>query len=405
MAFEPNFFNCVFVIKLNQTLFKCFTYVLPNTKNVLPMANSVTIVFNRKKNASAKICSPVEIRITSNRKSYYISTGIKCKIHEFKNGQVIKRLDMDSCNETISQMLNRVRELVGTMEEIDISAIKSNLEIRQDNRPNLYEWLFKRLNERPMRESTKRQHKVSLEFMQSSGLIKSWDDINVKNITMLNEMLHNKGYVQATIHSYHKRIKPYINDAIKFGYIEKNPYDVVKIPRGKSERLAYLTEQEIAMIENSILPKGRLDMVRDCFLFQAYTGLAFVDASSLGEDNFIEHNGSLYIVSKRVKCDSDIRIRVMPKALGILEKYEYKLPWISLQKYNILLKELAAKCGLNKRLTSHMARHTFATSALHKGVPIEVVSKMLSHSNIQTTQIYAKVLSEDVEKGFDLLEK
>lgn len=95
----------------------------------------------------------------------------------------------------------------------------------------------------------------------------------------------------------------------------------------------------------------------------------------------------------------------MPKALSILEKYEYKLPWISLQKYNILLKELAAKCGLNKRLTSHMARHTFATSALHKGVPIEVVSKMLSHSNIQTTQIYAKVLAEDVEKGFDLLEK
>lgn len=92
------------------------------------MANSVTIVFNRKKNASSKISSPIEIRKISKRKSYYISTGVKCKIYELKNGQVIKCLDMDSCSETISQMLNRVRELVCTMDEINNIAIKLNME-------------------------------------------------------------------------------------------------------------------------------------------------------------------------------------------------------------------------------------------------------------------------------------
>ena len=96
---------------------------------------------------------------------------------------------------------------------------------------------------------------------------------------------------------------------------------------------------------------------------------------------------------------------MLNKAKAILEKYNYELPSISLEKYNLYLKALAAHCDIAKRLTSHMGRHTFATTALHNGIRIEVVSKMLSHSDIKTTQIYAKVLAEDVMAAFDMLDE
>ena len=98
-------------------------------------------------------------------------------------------------------------------------------------------------------------------------------------------------------------------------------------------------------------------------------------------------------------------IKLIAKAMEIYDKYDHHLPIICLEVYNQRLKLVAAYAGINKPLTSHMARHTFATQALHAGVRIEVVSKMLAHADIQTTQIYAKVLAEDIEKGFDALDK
>ena len=98
-------------------------------------------------------------------------------------------------------------------------------------------------------------------------------------------------------------------------------------------------------------------------------------------------------------------IKLIAKAMEIYNKYDHNLPIVCLEVYNQRLKLVAAYAGINKPLTSHMARHTFATQALHAGVRIEVVSKMLAHSDIQTTQIYAKVLAEDIEKGFDAIDK
>ena len=111
------------------------------------------------------------------------------------------------------------------------------------------------------------------------------------------------------------------------------------------------------------------------------------------------------MVSERVKNGAKITIKLIDKALAILESYNYMLPIINLSSYNQHLKQVALIAGLTKSLTSHMARHTFATQALHAGLRIEVVSKMLAHADIQTTQIYAKVLAEDIEAGFDALNK
>ena len=105
----------------------------------------------------------------------------------------------------------------------------------------------------------------------------------------------------------------------------------------------------------------------------------------------------------RTKTDTNYNITILPPAMEILEKYNYKLPVITNQQYNMRLKVLSSYACINKRITSHVGRHSFATWALSSGVPLPVVSKMLGHKKISTTEIYAKVLQQDVAAGFNLL--
>ena len=122
------------------------------------------------------------------------------------------------------------------------------------------------------------------------------------------------------------------------------------------------------------------------------------------EKDVVERDGKYVIADRRVKTNEDYFIVLLSPAIAILQKYDYKLPLLSNQKYNDYIKVAASYAKIDKNLSSHAARHTFAVFALNNGVPIEVVSKMLGHTNIKTTQLYAKILNTEVERGFDLLE-
>ena len=141
-------------------------------------------------------------------------------------------------------------------------------------------------------------------------------------------------------------------------------------------------------------------------MFQCYTGFSYSDFAKFDFERDVENrNGKYIIADRRKKTNEDYYIVLLSPAMKILKKYNFKLPVISNQQYNIMLKVAAQYAKINKRITTHVARHTFAVFALNNGVSMEVVAKMLGHSNIKTTQIYAKVLNREVEKGFDLLEK
>lgn len=157
-------------------------------------------------------------------------------------------------------------------------------------------------------------------------------------------------------------------------------------------------------------------MVRDAFVFSCYTGLAYADISTLTHDNIVKGiDGEWWIKTFRTKTDTRTNIPLLPKAVEIMEKYQnhpYALaknkviPMSSNQKMNAYLKELAIICGIEKNLTYHLARHTFATTVtLTNGVPIESVSQMLGHTNIKTTQIYAKVVERKVSDDMKLLKE
>jgi integrase len=211
------------------------------------------------------------------------------------------------------------------------------------------------------------------------------------------------------------RLKKMINLAINLDWVVKNPFKSYKIKIQHEER-TFLTEAELSKMEKKKFELYRLEYVRDLFVFCCYTGLAYIDAMNLTPQHLsIGTDGETWIKTKRQKTGISVNTPLLPKAVGILLKYKddnraielNKLfPVMSNQKMNSYLKEIADLCKIKKNLTFHLARHTFATTVtLSNGVPIETVSKMLGHTKIATTQIYAKVIEKKISEDMALLKK
>ena len=210
---------------------------------------------------------------------------------------------------------------------------------------------------------------------------------------------------QTTIHGYHKRIKPYINEALRLGLIEDTPYRVFKDKHGRYKTRQPLTMDELQSIRNIELNDRQLQKVRDQFIFQCYTGLSWVDLYMFDYDRCtVEHNGVAYIDGERIKTGTKFYTPILTPAMEILKKYDYKFTVPTVQSFNRSLKIIAELIGLKKPLTSHIARHTFATTVvLANDVPIETLSKMLGHTKVSVTQVYAKILNSSVEKHAEKL--
>lgn len=167
-----------------------------------------------------------------------------------------------------------------------------------------------------------------------------------------------------------------------------------------------VTRKHVAnFIKKKFLIK-RLEQVRDIFVFACFTGLSYIDVKELSKDHIrVSFDRNTWIMTKRSKSNVNVNVPLMDIPKKILRKYESELPddkvlpVLSNQKMNVYLKEIGDVCGITKNLTFHLARHTFATTVtLAKGIPIETVSKMLGHTNIQTTQIYARITNEKISK-------
>lgn len=208
-----------------------------------------------------------------------------------------------------------------------------------------------------------------------------------------------------------ERLRKMVNMAVTMDWLAKDPFAKFRKHFDKVERKS-LTKQQLDRLENKRFRVERLQQVLDMFLFSCYTGLAYIDLAELTPDNIITGiDGDLWIYTSRAKTDTSVRIPLLPKARELMEKYQDDpraisnltvFPVISNQRMNGYLKEIAEICEISTDLTFHIARHTFATTVtLSNGVPIESVSKMLGHTSIRTTQIYAKVvehkLSEDMQ--------
>ena len=211
---------------------------------------------------------------------------------------------------------------------------------------------------------------------------------------------------------YVVNFKKIIRMAYANDWIQKDPFARWKV-RLKNVEREFLTQEEIELILNTEYHTTRLEQVRDVFLFCCFTGLAYADVKKLSQDDINTGiDGELWINTARTKTKSKVNIPILPTAQMILDKYQDSpelsgnrvLPVLTNQKMNAYLKEIADLSGIKKHLTTHLARHTFATTVtLSNGVSIESVSKMLGHKNLRTTQHYAKILNRRVSEDMQNL--
>lgn len=400
------------------------------------------IIYNHRGRFGKDGTAPIEIRVTVDRRAYYINTGVSVRPREWKFGQVVNRNDCGTLNDRVSIMLERVDAIVnqhmknGT--EIDFAEMR-RLVCSPDRRVKrgLYHgdaakmvqdsddmtvWMDEQIPLLDVAEGTKAHYRVSVAALVESGAMCRWSELSVENVHVFDAFLHRirkhqtdaekkagkpVEYIgQATVRNYHKDIKALLGRALKFGIIAANPYDKMKgeIKRGDHETVEFLTDDERSRIENMTITDGTmLATVRDMFVFQCYTGMAYADMMQFSLDKCQRVGDDLTYSAPRVKTGVSFYIRVLPKALAIAQKYGGRLPNVADQVCNSNLKTIATAAGITKRLTTHVGRHTFATWALRNGVPIERVAKMLGHRRITQTQRYAKLLAEDVYGEFDKL--
>jgi Site-specific recombinase XerD len=218
-----------------------------------------------------------------------------------------------------------------------------------------------------------------------------------------------------TVMKHIERLRKMIKMAIRYEWLEKDPFTAFRQKFHRVER-GYLTEEELKIIESRDFSISRLQYVKDLFIFSCYTGLAYIDVMKLTPDDIqLGIDKQIWLFTKREKTDNPVRIPLLPIAIEIVNKYKEDIksivhgrvfPPISNQRLNSYLKEISDLCEIKKNLTFHLARHTFATTVtLTNGVPIESVSKMLGHSRISTTQVYAKVVEKKLGEDMAQLKK
>jgi site-specific recombinase XerD len=258
-------------------------------------------------------------------------------------------------------------------------------------------------------KNTYDKHEFLLNYLRKymKNIDRPIEDLNTSFVNGFYAYLrHDIKQQHNTAIGYMKKLRTIFNMALNDNLISKSPFAGIKYSL-EPVTPTFLTEDEISIIWNKEIDIKRLEQVRDIFVFCCMTGLAYIDCYNLTKEQILEDDqGIFYIKRKRQKTKVMATIPLNDVALTILEKYNFKLPILTNQKFNSYLKEIQDICSLKKNITCHVARHSAAVLLLNHGVSLNTVSKVLGHSNITMTQHYAKLLDKTIIneiKGIKLL--
>ncbi|NEM99325.1 site-specific integrase [Pontibacter burrus] len=383
----------------------------------------------RKARANKAGEAPIYLRITVNSQSVELSTKhyIYPSLWDNRMGLVSgKSAQAKAINKDIKNLelkcRNLFNELLTSEQDVSAKTIKNLLSGSRISSPMLLS-LFDKMVEnikalvgKDYTESTYKNYLASQR--QIHKFVKTLTDaqdialkeLNYQFITYYELYLKTKGgCTQNGCIKHMQKLRKVITIALHHEYLEKDPFIRYSIKKKKVKVLP-LNKQELEQIEGKDFNNERLNTIKDLFLFTCYTGLAFGDAALLSKNHIRKGvDGKFWIFISRKKTGNPCRIPLLPLAEQIIDKYKGNqkvlstgrlLPIPSNQKFNAYLKEIADICGITKRLTVHIGRHTFATTvALLNGVPLEVVKEILGHDNITTTQMYAKVTDEVISSS------
>lgn len=406
-----------------------------------------TIVFDHRGRTQKGCEGPLEVRITHERKVYYVSTGVKVMKSEWKFGEVVNRFNSDKLNERLEIILmaveDEVNDRLARHLPIDVTEIKNAVwGVRTDSddisveqvgagAAPFLDWYEEQLPMLGLKHGTLKHYKTTLTRLRACGYITMWCDCTVENVYRFDAYLHGlkrklsdaeeKTGVRAEklgdagVYTYHKNLMAMFRRAVKFGKLDRNPYDVLhgEFKRGVKESVEYLTEEEVAAFMNLHPMEGStMAAARDLFVFQLYTGLSFSDALNFDIRNYKKEivNGidgekteRWVSVGERVKTGVPYVSQLLPPVIDVLERYNWQVPKLQNGEYNQCLKALGLAAGIQTKMHSHLARHTFATWMLRNGVKIENLARMLGHRKIEQTMRYAKVVAQSVHDDFDMI--
>lgn len=371
---------------------------------------TVKIIHQRRKNVTQDKPSTVEIEITYKGQRKWISTGVRVLPKYWKGKRGVcglpDALDWNMKIESMERTVNNhIRQLVIDGKPFEWTGLMMALENAQLEGSFLKFVENRVLTRMDIRESTRRNHKKLVVALKEFKRIDSFTDLIRSNIVKFDDWLRSrKTYTQSTIASYHRFLKVYINEAIRQELVSNNPYLGFRVDNGKPGSRKFLNPEELVKIETAIMPTPSIERVRDMFLLQCYTGLSYSDMRKF-DFQMVQQRGNRYVLHDvRKKTGEDFYIVLLPPAMEILKRYGFRMHMMTNEQYNMRLKIVAEASGLDKRLTSHMGRHTFATMSLNSGIKIEVLAQMMGHTDIRTTQIYAKMLNSTVEEAYTVLE-
>lgn len=365
---------------------------------------NLTLIYDRKGQSSKERPAVVELRISAGKVRKYISTGVKLLPKEWKNGSVTGRADMIPLNRQLQSLLKKCNEIVMQMMEednVDLDAIPAILKDRLQQKETFLEYAKERaeIKKKKLKQGTQRRYKVVFDFLESWRGIVSFAEVTEQNIQRMDDYLAEIGLKVSSRYNYHKILKSFVIQAFSDGLITKNPYSKMKIGRGEEDGLTrYLTPTEFHRFEKCTIDSEHLAKVRDMFVFQTYTCMSYSDLAAFDYRQCENMDGKMVYRSSRVKTDQPFTIVLLKPALVILQRYGYKLPIISNVKYNDYLKAAVKYAKIDKRVTTHWARHTGATMLLNEGkVPMHIVQHILGHASIRETErTYAKVLDRSI---------
>lgn len=365
-----------------------------------------TQFYCRKSKADKKGLAPVELSIVINGERTYLRLPRKARPEEFK-----KDLDNKRHNPTKVYCENQRNHLYDIIEEMQFA----NIEITAENVKAYYKmggvakfytlgqlWQDIIANKDSERatgdiqlDAYQRYNRAMEAFYKATGYTKDTPakNVDIQDITRLRHYLRDKGLKQSTIYQYDAKCKAAFTLAFNRGKIKANPYAQVKMCKGEKKDIVWLTTDELKILNDKDFATDRLRSVRDLFLFQCYSGLAYKDMSLLVPSDYERNEqGMIFIEKSRSKTGVGFVSYILDEGKRILERYDYVLPMLSNQKYNAYLKEIQDLCGLKKHLTTHVGRKTYICYLYQKHVDIEVIAALVGHRTCHTTlKYYAKM--------------
>jgi integrase len=406
------------------------------------MNKTISVHFRLKKRSSyvSGQKMPIYLRLTINGERTEFSTQREIDPTKWnsKAGRAIATREetrqLNSFLETMqAQIYEAQRELLNKGKEVTIKSVRNKMHgiakeiidpLKGKSLMPVYREHIKHVADLVGKEYAKgtlKRFKASFTSMEAFMKYKNKEDIKLRELS--HQFITDYEFFLKTVRNVEhntamgiiKKLKKIVRISVAHNWIEKDPFMNYKVKIRDTNR-PFLLQDELDRIINKRILTERLSQVRDIFVFCCYTGLAYADVQKLRKIDIVTgHDGEKWIHTERVKTETSTRVPLLPQAMKIMDAYkdhpqcvieDKLLPVMSNQKTNEYLKEIAERCEINKKMTFHTARHTFATTVtLTNGVPIETVSKMLGHKTLRTTQQYAKILDQKVSEDMTKLKE